>query len=101
MPDYAISITLDGAPDLPSAVLQALYRITGRSTVELRDSIRRREPVYTAALFGNDHIDVVPRLEKVAAYLGELGLPFTLHEVVDGERGEITAEVMRSILEAN
>jgi hypothetical protein len=99
MTDDAISLTLDGEPDLPSAILQAIYRITGRSTVELRRSIQNHEPLFTAALFGNDHIDVVPRLEKTIAYLTELGMPFTLHEHVDGTRGEIDLATLRNILE--
>lgn len=101
MPDNALSVTLNDTPDLPSAVLQALYRITGRSSGELRRSILAGEPVYTAALFGNDHIDVVPRLEKTIAYLDELGLPLTLHEWVDGERDEVSRETLRGILEGS
>ena len=101
MPDNALSVTLNDTPDLPSAVLQALYRITGRSSGELRRSILAHEPVYTAALFGNDHIDVVPRLEKTIAYLDELGLPLTLHEWVDGERDEVSRETLRGILEGS
>lgn len=80
MTDLSISITLDGAPDLPSERLQALYRITGRSTVELRESILARRPAYTARLFGREHLDVVPRLEKTIAYLTDAGIPFTLTE---------------------
>lgn len=99
MPDNALSVTLNDTPDLPSAVLQALYRITGRSSGELRRSILAGEPVYTAALFGNDHIDVVPRLEKTIAYLDELGLSFILHAHLDGERDEVSRETLRSILE--
>lgn len=99
MHDNALSVTLNDTPDLPSAVLQALYRITGRSSGELRRSILAGEPVYTAALFSNDHIDVVPRLEKTIAYLDELGLPFTLHAHLDGERDEVSRETLRSILE--
>lgn len=99
MPDNALSVTLDGAPDLPSAVLQALYRITGRSSVELRRSILRREPLFTAALFGNEHIHVVPRWEKTISYLEEIGIPFTLSELVDGEWAEVSRETVRNILE--
>ncbi|AUG28603.1 hypothetical protein JVX92_11525 [Microbacterium hominis] len=98
MTDTAISLTLDGTPDLPSAILQALYRITGRSTVELRRSIQGRQPLFTAALFGNAHIDVVPRLEKTIDYLTDLGLPFTLHEHVDGDRDEIDLATLHAIL---
>lgn len=101
MPDATISLTVDGAPDLPSAILQALYRITGRSTVELRRSIQRGEPLVTAALFGREHIDVVPRLEKTIAYLDDLGLPFVLHEQIDGERDRIDRATLRSILEGD
>lgn len=97
-PSNALSITIDGTPDFPSAVLMSLYRITGRSSVELRRAITAGEPVYSAALFGNDHIDVAPRLEKTASLLEELGVPFTVHEWVDGERDEIPVAVMREIL---
>lgn len=99
MSDTSLSLILDSTPDLPSAILQALYRTSGRSTVELRRSIQRREPIFTVTLFGNDHIMVVPRFEKTAAYLAEIGLPFTVHENVDGVSGEISLETMRNILE--
>ncbi|WP_433719149.1 hypothetical protein [Microbacterium laevaniformans] len=101
MPDDAISLTLDGTPDLPSAILQTLHRLTGRSTVEMRLCIQRHEPLFTAALFGPDHIDVVPRLEKTIAYLDELGLPFALHAQFDGERDDIDRATLRSILEGD
>lgn len=101
MTDTAISLTLDGTPDLPSAILQALYRITGRSTVELRRSIQGRQPLLTAALFGNDHIDVVPRLEKTIDYLTDLGLPFVLHEHAAGDRDEIDLATLHAILEGS
>ncbi|AXA96293.1 hypothetical protein [Microbacterium sp. PM5] len=101
MPDDAISLTLDGTPDLPSAILQTLYRLTGRSTVEMRLGIQRHEPIFTAALFGPDHIDVVPRLEKTISYLDELGLPFVLHAQFDGERDEIDRTTLRDILEGD
>jgi len=96
--DDALSLTLVERPDLPSAILQALYRITGRSTVELRRSIAAGEPVYTAGLFGGDHIVVVPRLEKTASFLAEHGLAFTITEWADGTAEEITPETMRAIL---
>lgn len=101
MPDIAISLTLAGTPDLPSAILQALYRITGRSTVELRRSIQQRDPFFTAALFGTDHIDAVPRLEKAIAYLTEHGLAFTVEEHEDGVRTPIDLETLRQILEGS
>ncbi|WP_298945069.1 hypothetical protein [uncultured Microbacterium sp.] len=99
MADTAISLTLDGTPDLPSTVLQSLYRITGRSTVELRRSVQRREPLFSATLFGIDHIDAVPRLEKTVAHLTDIGLPFTVQEHVDGSPEEISLETLREILE--
>lgn len=101
MSDLALSLTLDGTPDLPSAPLQALYRITGRSTVELREAIASGDPIYTAALFGNDHIQVVPRLEKTIAYLTEHGLAFTVTESHDGEDAPISLATMREILEVS
>lgn len=100
MPQNALSLTIVGTPDFGSEILKSLYRLTGRSTVELRRAIRDSEPVYTAALFGNDHIHVVPRLEKALDYLQGLGVPFAVHEWVDGERDEISIEVMREIIEA-
>ncbi|MBW9092699.1 hypothetical protein JNB62_03275 [Microbacterium jejuense] len=96
--ETALSLTLVGTPDFGSEVLKALYRITGRSTVELRTAILAGEPVYTAELFGSDHIHVVPRLEKTVAYLEGLGVPFVVHEWADGEREEITLDVMRRII---
>ncbi len=99
-PENALSLTITGTPDFGSEVLKSLHRITGRSTGELRRAIRDGEPVYAAALFDNDHIEVVPRLEKTADYLDGLGVPFTVHEWVDGERQEISIEVMRQIIES-
>jgi hypothetical protein len=99
-PENALSLTIVGTPDFAGDVLKALYRITGRSTVELRGSIRAGEPVYTAALFGNDHIEVVPRLEKTAAYLDEIGVPFVVEEWTDGQRDVISRDVMRQIIDA-
>lgn len=98
-PDTALSLTIDGAPDLGSGVLQALYRLTGRSSVELRHAIRAGEPVCTAALFGSDHIEVVPRLQRTLDYLDRLGLPCTIHEWTAGVRAPISREVMREIIE--
>jgi hypothetical protein len=100
-PENALSLTLVGTPDFGSEVLKALYRITGRSTVELREAILAGEPVYTAELFGSDHLRVVPRLEKTVAYLEELGVPFVVHEWADGGREEISLDLMRQIIEAS
>ena len=94
----SMSLTLDGVTVLSPAALQSLYRINGRSTVEMRLAVASGEPLYTAELFGADHLQVVPRLEKTAAYLLEHGVPFRVHESADGEREEISLEVMRSIL---
>ncbi len=99
--DTAISLTIDGAPDLGSGVLQSLYRITGRSSVELRHAIRAGEPVYTAALFGSDHIEVVPRLQRTLDHLDGLGLRCTIHEWREGVRAPISCEVMHEILEVS
>ncbi|MDX2378048.1 hypothetical protein M4I32_14745 [Microbacterium sp. LRZ72] len=97
----SLSLTLTGRPDLPSEVLKALYRITGRASTELRRSILAGEPVFTAHLFGTDHVDVAPRLEKTVAYLGDLGIDFAVHESADGTSQPITLETMRSILETD
>lgn len=99
-PENAISLTIVDRSDFGSEVLKSLYRLTGRSTGELRRAIHEGAPVYTAALFGNDHINVVPRLERTAAYLDSLGVPFTVDEWVDGERDQISVETMRAIIES-
>lgn len=99
MSDLSISLTLDGAPDLPSAPLQALYRITGRSTPELRRSILAGEPLFTAALFGREHITAAPRLEKTIAFLTEHDLGFSLTETSDGVHTPIDLATLREILE--
>ena len=100
MSDISVSLTLEGTPDLPSTTLQALYRITGRSTVELREAIAGGHPVYTASLFGREHLGVVPRLERTIAYLDEHGLGFTLSESADGADAAIDRATLREILEA-
>ncbi|MCR2783653.1 MULTISPECIES: hypothetical protein [unclassified Microbacterium] len=94
----SMSLTLDGVTVLSPAALQALYRINGRSTVEMRLAAASGEPLYTCELFGADHIHVAPRLEKTAAFLLDQGVPFRIHESADGERTEISLEVMQSIL---
>lgn len=99
MTDLAISLTLDGRPDLPSAILQALYRITDRSTVEMRHAIRAGEPLYTARLFGTAHIVTAPRLEKAIAFLTDHGLPFSLTESIEGAETPIDLATLREILE--
>ena len=99
MTGHAISLTLDGTPDLPSAVLQSLYRITGRSTVELRRAILAGDALYAASLFGPEHIDVVPRLEKTIAFLTDTGLGFTLSESFESTDAPISLATLREILE--
>jgi len=99
MSDLSISLTLDGAPDLPSAPLQALYRITGRSTPELRRAVLAGDPLFTAELFGREHITAAPRLEKTIAFLTEHGLAFSLTETADGVTSPIDLATLREILE--
>ncbi len=98
-PDNAISLTLVDVRELPADTLKALYRITGRSTVELRESIHAGEPVYTVSLFGDEHITVVPRLEKAIEYLDSLHLALRLEEWADGQREMISRDVLRQILD--
>lgn len=101
MPDSpALAIVIDGAPDLPAVLLKELYGITRRPGVELRRAIFAGEPVYSAELFGNDHIDVVPRLEKTVAFCERLRLPFRVLETYDGDTEVIGVDVMRNILDA-
>ena len=96
--ENALSLTIVGSPDFGSEILKSLYRITGRSTVDLRQAIQAADPVYAAALYGNDHIHVVPRLEKTAVFLDGLGVSYVIHELIDGESQEISLETMREIL---
>ena len=98
--DHTLALTLVERPDLPSATLQALYRITGRSTVELRHAIQGGDALYTAPLFGREHIEVVPRLEKSMAFLAEHGLAYTITESYDGVDQLITIDTLREILHA-
>lgn len=99
-PENALSITIVDPSGVTPDTLKQLYRITGRSSVELRDAILAGTPVYSAALFGNDHIQVVPRLERTAALLDELRVRYTVHEWADGEVEEISVELMRQIIES-
>lgn len=99
-PQNALSLSIPGSPDLGGEIIKALYRLTGRSSVELRRALQAGTPIFTAPLFGNEHIDVVPRLEKTVDYLHGLGIGFAIHEWTDGERAEISVEVMREIIEA-
>ncbi|RKT33194.1 hypothetical protein DEU34_1784 [Microbacterium sp. AG1240] len=98
-PSTALSVSIVGTPDLPGEALKALYRTTGRSTVELRRSIAAEEPVFVAELFGPDHIDVVPRLEKTIALLEQFGLAIEIHELTDGHPEAISLTTMREIID--
>lgn len=99
-PENALSLTIVDPSGVTPDALKQLYRITGRSSVELRDAILAGTPVYSAPLFGNDHIQVVPRLERTAALLDELGIRYTVHEWAEGEVEEISVELMRQIIES-
>ena len=46
-------------------------------------------------------VEVPTDKERLIAYLDELGLPFLLHERIDGERTTIDVATLRSILEAD
>ena len=98
-PSTALSVSIVGTPDLPGEALTALYRTTGRSTVELRRAIAVAEPVFVAELFGPDHIDVVPRLEKTITLLEQLGLAIAIHELTDGQPEAISLQTMREIID--
>lgn len=95
-----LSVTLDGAAVLSPDQLKELYRLTGRSTVELREAVTEGAPLYAAELFGPDHVDVAPRLEKTVDLCRRHGLAFRLEETYEGETETITLDVMRDILEA-
>ncbi|WP_296194608.1 hypothetical protein [uncultured Microbacterium sp.] len=94
----ALSVSLEGPVTLPTEALKALYRITGRSSVELRLALAAGEPVYRANLFGRDHIEQLPRLERTLAFFTEHGLPVVLHEWVDGEAEPIDTETLHAII---
>ena len=97
----SLAIRIDGAPHLPAPLLRELYGITGRSSVELRTAILAGEVVYSAELFGNDHVEVAPRLEKTVAFCERHGLAFRIEETYEGETEQIGVDLMRSILESD
>lgn len=97
----SIAIFIEGSPQLPPPLLKELYGITGRSTVELSSAMIAGRNVYAAELFGNDHVEVAPRLEKTAAFCERNGLSFRVEEVYEGETSRIDAAAMRDILEAS
>jgi hypothetical protein len=99
-----LSLRLTDAPDLPPSVLKQLYRITGRSRPELRRAIAAGEPFYEIELFGTDHVEVAPRLERALDYLTGLGVPGVIAERTDSEAvpislATISPATMRAILE--
>ena len=96
----SLAIIIDGAPHLSPELLKELYRITGRPSVDLRAAILVGEEVYSAELFGTDHVGVVPRLEKTIAFCERHSLSFRIEETYDGETEEITLATMREILES-
>lgn len=96
----SIAIIIEGRPHLAPPLLKELYRITGRSSVELSAAILAGHDVYAARLFGNDHFKVAPRLEKAAEFCARNDLAFRIEETYDGETALIDLATMRSILEA-
>lgn len=96
----SIAIIIEDRPRLAPPLLKELYGITGRSSVELSSAILAGGDVYAAELFGNDHVQVAPRLEKTAAFCERHGLVFRIEETYDGETSQIDLATMRSILDA-
>lgn len=100
-PDVCVLLTLAPQTSLTADLLQALYRITGRSTVELRRAAERGDALYTAELFGSAHVDQAPRLEKTIDLLGMHAIPFRLVERVGQDAEEISLDTLRAILGEN
>lgn len=96
----SIAIIITGSAHLPPAMLKELYGITGRSSVELHSAIVAGANVYAAELFGNDHVEVAPRLEKTVDFCERNALAFRVEETYAGETAQIDVVTMRSILEA-
>ena len=96
----SIAIIIEGHPRLAPPLLRELYGITRRSSVELSSAILDGVDVYSAELFGNDHFEVAPRLEKTVEFCERNSLGFRVEETYDGETAEIDLATMRSILEA-
>ncbi|MGV2983646.1 hypothetical protein ACNPNP_08030 [Microbacterium sp. AGC85] len=96
----SIAIFIEGRPPLAPPLLKELYGITRRSSVELAAAIDAGRDVYAAGLFGNDHVDVVPRLEKTAEFCVRNDLAFRIEETYGGEISQIDLSTLRSILEA-
>ncbi|WP_307363727.1 hypothetical protein [Microbacterium murale] len=96
----SIAIIIEGSPHLPPPLLKELYGITGRSSVELSSAIIAGRNVYAAALFGNDHVEVAPRLEKTAVFCERNHLRFRVEETYENEISRIDVATMRGILES-
>lgn len=96
----SIAIVIEGRPHLAPPLLKELYDITRRSSVELSTAILAGDDVYAASLFGNDHVEVAPRLERTAAFCARNDLAFRIEETYDGETEQIDLATLRSILEA-
>lgn len=96
----SIAIIIEGSPHLPPPLLKELYGITGRSSVELSTAVLAGQDVYAAELFGNDHVEVAPRLERTVGFCERNRLMFRVEETFDGETAQIDLATMRSILEA-
>lgn len=99
VPPNALSITL-AHPGYDAEVLHALHLITGRSLATLMSTLRSSEPVCIAALYGNDHLQEVERLERTVEYLDGRGIEYLVHEWVDGQGEGISIDVMQQIVEA-
>lgn len=97
----SIAIILESSPHLPPPLLKELYRITGRSSTELSSAILAGANVYAAELFGNDHVEVAPRLEKTVGFCERNGLNFHVEETYEGVTSRIDLATMRSILESS
>ena len=95
----SISIFIVGSPQLPPPLLKELYGITGRSSVELSAAVLAGRDVYAAELFGTDHVNVAPRLEKTVGFCERNGLMYRVEETYEGETAQIDLATMRSILE--
>lgn len=95
----SLAIIIEGSPHLSPQQLKELYRITGRSSGELSAAIHAGGDVYAAELFGNDHVEVAPRLEKTAGFCERNGLVFRVEETYEGDTGQIDLATMRNILE--
>lgn len=68
--------------------------------MELTAAVTAGGDVYAAELFGNDHFDVAPRLEKVVRLCDREHLRYRIEETYEGEPTRIDASTMRNILEA-